>query len=247
MHLPLFYLLNFSIILIVLIFIIKYVWDMFFAETYEPPAWETARKQGLISKTLLKASRNYPDKVRLYNFWLQIQHIYKDKIEGDFAELGVYKGESARLLHLMAPDRCLHLFDTFGGFTETDLRSETGSAATYTTRNFADTSVNGVLKHIGGNSDRIKIHSGYFPESATGLENSAYALVNLDVDLYNPTSAGLQYFYSRLTPGGVIFIHDYNSKWEGLVKAVDEFVLTIPEQLVFVPDMDSSVMIIKCK
>ena len=218
---------------------------MFFGESYEPPSWEHARKQGALNKKLLKTSRNYPDKVRLYNFWLQIQRIEKDSIEGDFAELGVYKGDSAKLLHLMAPGRTIHLFDTFEGFTGTDLQPETGEASTYTTKNFADTSINKVLKNIGGDPAQLKVHAGYFPQSAEGLDDVSYALVNLDADLYNPTKAGLEYFYPHLSPGGVIFIHDYNYKWEGLMKAVDEFIATIPEKLILVPDLDSTVMIIK--
>ena len=220
---------------------------MFFGENYEPPEWEHARKEGRLSRQLLKVSRNYPDKIRLYNFWLQIQRINKDKVKGDFAELGVYKGDSARLLHLMAPDRILHLFDTFEGFTGTDLQPETGKAATYSTSNFADTSVNKVLKNIGGDTERLKIHAGYFPQSTAGMEEMSYSLVNLDADLYNPTKAGLEYFYPLLAPGGVIFIHDYNHAWEGLTRAVDEFAGTIPEKLVFVPDLDSTVMIVKNK
>lgn len=220
---------------------------MFFGENYEPPAWEHARKERKLSRELLKASRNYPDKIRLYNFWLQIQRINRDGIKGDFAELGVYKGDSARLLHLMAPDRIFHLFDTFEGFTGKDLQPETGEAATYSTKHFADTSLNKVLKKIGGNPDKIKIHSGYFPQSTDGLEETTYSLVNMDADLYNPTKAGLDFFYPRLSPGGVIFIHDYNDKWEGLVKAVDEFTCNIPEKLILIPDLDSTVMIVKNK
>ncbi len=247
MHLPVFQLINFSIILIVLIFLIKYVWDMFFGDTYEPPAWEQARKEGQLDSRLLKTARNYTDKVRLYNFWLQVQRIRKDNINGDFAELGVYKGESARLLHLMAPHRTLHLFDTFEGFTDSDLQPETGKAATYSSRDFADTSVEKVLKTIGGNRDKLLVHAGYFPGSTSGLVDTRYAIVNLDADLYKPTKAGLEYFYPRLSDGGVIFIHDYNHKWEGLMKAVDEFAALIPEQLIAVPDLDSSVMIVRNK
>jgi len=245
MHLPLFQLINFSIILIVLIFLIKYLWDMFFGENYEPPAWELARKEGRLSRELMKASRNYPDKIRLYNFWLQIHRLNNDNVQGDFAELGVYKGESARLFHLMAPERNIHLFDTFEGFTDTDLQPETGEASTYTTKNFADTSINKVLKSINGNPEKIKTHAGYFPQSTSGLEDSVYAFVSLDADLYNPTKAGLEFFYPRLSPGGVILIHDYNYKWDGLMKAVDEFVATIPEPLILIPDLDSTVLIVK--
>lgn len=220
---------------------------MFFGENYEPPTWENARKQGLISRDLLKAARNYPDKVRLYNFWLQIDRIEKDKINGDFAELGVYKGESAKLIQLMAPERTFHLFDTFKGFTGVDLKPETGVASTYSTESFEDTSINKVLKKINGKPDKIKIHAGYFPQSTNGLDELTFAFVSLDADLYNPTKAGLEYFYPRLSPGGIIFIHDYNHKWEGLMKAVDEFVQGIPEQLILLPDFDSTVMIVRNK
>ncbi len=218
---------------------------MFFGENYEPPAWELARKEGLLGKKLLKVTRNYPDKIRLYNFWLQIQRINKGNIKGDFAELGVYKGESAQLLHLMAPDRILHLFDTFDGFTTNDLKPETGEAATYSTHNFSDTSVKKVLKKINGDTNCIRVHAGVFPQTAEGLGETYFALVNMDADLYNPTKAGLEYFYPRLAQGGVIFIHDYNYKWEGLVKAVDEFVASIPEHAVILPDLDGTIMIIK--
>ena len=85
----------------------------------------------------------------------------------------------------------------------------------------------------------------HFPDSAKGLRENNYALVNMDADLYNPTKAGLEYFYPRISPGGVIMIHDYNEKWEGLMKAVDEFASTIPEPLVVIPDLDSTVMILK--
>jgi O-methyltransferase len=247
MHLPVLQLVNFAIILVVLVFLIKYSWDIFFGETYEPPEWEKARKEKQLSPELLKFSKNYPDKVRLFNFWLQIQRLEKDGVTGDFAELGVYKGESAKLLHLMAPGRTLHLFDTFEGFTEKDLKPETGEAATYSTKNFADTSVEKVMKKIGGDVTKLKIHAGYFPGSATGLENETFALVNIDADLYNPVKAGLEFFYPRMSPGGIILIHDYNHRWEGLVKAVDEFAENTSCKLIPVPDFDSTVMIVRAR
>jgi len=247
MHLPVLQLVNFVIILVVLIFLIKYSWDIFFGETYEPPEWEKARKEKQLKPELLKVSKNYPDKIRFYNFWLQIQRLEKDGIAGDFAELGVYKGESAKLLHLMAPGRTLHLFDTFEGFTETDLKPESGEAAAYSTKNFADTSIDKVLKYIGGDLSKLKVHAGYFPDSAKGLENENFALVNIDADLYNPVKAGLEFFYPRMSPGGIILIHDYNYRWEGLMKAVDEFVLRTACSVIPVPDLDSTVMIVSQK
>jgi O-methyltransferase len=258
-----FELISFALVLVVLILLVRYTWGIFFDTNYRPVEWEHARKQGLISKGLTRLERNYPDKVRFFNWWFQVERLKRDGVPGDFAELGVYKGESAKIIHLMDPSRRFHLYDTFEGFKEEDLQHETGKAATYTTRNFADTSLEAVRRNIGGN-DNIVFHPGRFQEltvDSRQLTDSPlqtpdcqlstvncqlqFAFVNLDADLYAPTKAGLEYFYPLLSPGGVIIIHDYNFKWPGIKKAVDDFVSTIPETLVMVPDMDGSALISK--
>ncbi len=146
----------------------------------------------------------------------------------------------------MEPDRKFHLFDTFEGFKVKDLKEETGKAATYSPENFSDTELRKVEQKINGNNNII-FHQGYFPDTTKGLENEEYAFVNIDADLYNPIKAGLEYFYPRLSPGGVIIVHDYNIEWEGAMKAVDDFAATIPESLIPLPDQNTSVMIIKNK
>lgn len=47
-----------------------------------------------------------------------------------------------------------------------------------------------------------KVFPGYFPETAAGIDEQ-FAFVSLDVDLFEPTRAGLHWFYERLSPGGV--------------------------------------------
>jgi O-methyltransferase len=264
------------LILLVLVLLARYAWGIFFDSSYRPVEWDHARNQGMVSIELAALEKNYPDKVRFFNWWFQIERLKRDSIPGDFAELGVYKGESARIIHRMDPSRKFHLFDTFEGFRDEDLEEETGEAATYTTRSFADTSLEAARRFIDGNENVI-FHPGNFcqfavPSSQFAVHNLAdyqlhstrnrelgtangergtangeltFAFVNLDADLYNPTKAGLEYFYPRLSPGGVIIIHDYTYKWPGIRKAVDEFAARIPESLVAVPDMDGSVMIVK--
>ena len=246
MNAQLFHIINLIIILVVFIFLIRYIWDIFFSQNYSPVAWQCARKAGKINKKLVILEEKYPDKVRFFNFWFQVERLKRDDIPGAFAEAGVYKGESARVIHQMDPDMAFHLFDTFNGFPEKDLLYETGEAATYTNKNFADTHVRQVINKIDGN-ENIFIHEGYFPDTAKELKDETFALVNLDLDLYVPTKAALEFFYPRLSPGGVIIIHDYNPKWQGICKAVDEFVSAIPEPLVLVPDMDGTCMIIRYK
>ncbi len=245
MQITLYQLIQVVLLGIILVYLIYYVYTVLFDKKYQPKAWQDAVKNGRVSKALQKKEKQYPDKVRFFNFWFQVERLKKENISGAFAELGVYKGDSAQLLHLMDPGRTFHLFDTFEGFLKEDLENETGKAATYTTKNFADTSLEKVQSRL--ESDSFSFHKGYFPESTTGLENEEFVLVNMDADLYNPTKAGLAFFYPRLSPGGIIIIHDYNVDWPGIMKAVDEFAASITEPPVILPDQDSSVMIFKSK
>lgn len=223
---------------------IYYVWTAFFGKTYQPLIWKVSVKNGLVSKKLISLENKYKDKDRFFNFWYQVERLKKNNIHGSFAELGVYKGDTAEIIHAMDPARTIHLFDTFEGFQQKDLDNETGKAATYTTHNFADTSITRVKQRL--NSEKYIFHKGYFPETIDDIEDATeFALVSMDADLYNPTKSGLEYFFPRLSKGGVIIIHDYNPDWPGIMKAVDEFTHSNKLSTIPLTDTDSSVMIIK--
>jgi len=223
---------------------VRYFWHAGRYRLHHPEEWTEANARKMIPQELIRYEQQTDDKVRLYNFWFQTNRVLQQNVPGDFAELGVYKGESAWLLHQMAPDRTLHLFDTFKGFNPVDLTHESGEAARYDWHDFADTDAAMVLQKLQHHPG-VRIHEGYFPETTAGLETTQYALVHIDADLYAPVSAGLSYFYPRLSPGGVIMVHDYTHLWEGLTRAVDEFAATIPEVPVPVPDKHGTIMIIK--
>jgi len=91
----------------------------------------------------------------------------------------------------------------------------------------------------------VYFYKGYFPETAKDLSEDRFSFVHLDADLYKPTIDALHYFYPKLSPGGVIIIHDYNHTWEGIRVAIDEFIVTIPESLIEISDWQGSAMIIK--
>ena len=242
MDFPLFQSINLILLTVVLVFLALHLWDTFFGSYHAPESYKQAKRAGTLSKSLLKLERSTSDKIRFYNFWLQIERLKQDKVEGAFAELGVYKGESARLLHEMDPERVLHLFDTFSGFPSSDLEGEQGEAATYSSLNFADTDIHMVLRHFP-DPDKVKLHLGYFPQTSAGLEQEKFSLVNIDVDLYKPTKAGLDFFYPRLAPGGVILVHDHHHRWEGVMRAISEFRLRNNAIICPIPDKDDTIII----
>ena len=174
---------------------------------------------------------------------LAADRIRDQKIPGCVAELGVYKGDTARLMNLFFPDRTLYLFDTFEGFDERDLvRDEIGMRKDM----FKDTSADLVAGRLPF-PEKAVIRKGYFPDTAEGLDDIRYAFVSLDPDLYAPLLAGLSWFYPRLNPGGMILVHDYNNKqFPGAKKAVHDFEKESgPLKLIPLADLHGSCVIIK--
>jgi len=170
------------------------------------------------------------DPVRYGTLLLSFEQLSKDGIGGSLAECGVYKGSLSKFIHGMLPDRKLFLFDTFQGFDQRD-------EGTQDDERFKDTSEQTVLRYIG-DTKNIIIRKGYFPDSATGLDNERFAFVMIDFDKYEPTLSALKVFYPLVNTGGFIFVHDYSSpesNW-ACSRALNEFLADKPEKLILIPD-----------
>jgi O-methyltransferase len=60
--------------------------------------------------------------------------------------------------------------------------------------------------------------------------------------------AGLEFFYPRLSPGGMMIFHDYsNPHWEGAKRAVDEYLPRAIENLVLLPDKSGTAILRKIR
>jgi len=174
----------------------------------------------------------YDDNVRYSTLALALHRIESECISGAIAEVGVFRGMTSSFIRRTSnPSRKFYLFDTFEGFAEADLEGRSDAR-------FRDTSVEEVLKKVG-DTRNVEVRKGYFPDSAAGLENEKFSLVMLDVDLYAASLATLRFFYSRLSPGGYFFMHDYNSleSERGVSRAANEFLADKPEFLLEIPDI----------
>ena len=187
---------------------------------------------------------NSLDQTRVFFLIANIESVLS-RTFGAVAELGVYQGATAELLHqsCIKYDRTLFLFDTFDGFSEMDI---VGVDKGYDPQAFSDTDEKSVRRRLG-TKGHIKIKKGYFPESVDDeTENASFAFVHIDCDLYKPIYAGLCFFWSRLVVGGMIVVHDYSSGfWDGATKAVDQFCEENNLNLVLIPDWSGTVAIIK--
>jgi O-methyltransferase len=159
------------------------------------------------------------DSIRVCSLHAVAEEIRSKSVSGSVAELGVYQGDFAKHIHGEFPDRSLYLFDTFQGFSQKDQEVDRGGGFSSASEDFSDTSVNLVLEKMD-HSEKIQIRAGYFPETVQDSDKAAsFAFVSIDADLYKPIYDGLAFFYPRLSPGGFIFIHDYNNKDYPGVKA----------------------------
>lgn len=57
----------------------------------------------------------------------------------------------------------------------------------------------------------VAIHEGWIPAVFAELPDTGWAYVHVDVDLYAPTLASLEYFFPRLVPRGVLICDDYGA------------------------------------
>ena len=138
--------------------------------------------------------------------------------------MGVYRGDFAKVINEIFPERKFYLFDTFEGFPEIDLNYEIEHGLLKNeVGKLSNTSVEYVLNKMPYR-DKCIIRKGYFPDTTEGLENEQYAFVNIDVDLYKPIISGLEYFWPRMVENGYIIVHDYFSfSYDGARKAINEF------------------------
>lgn len=185
---------------------------------------------------------NDRDLARLAALALNVRAVEAAGIPGAFAELGVWRGNSAKVIHRLAPGRELYLLDTFGGFDAADTAADRAAGVAH---HFRDVTPEGVRAFVG-QSPRVHFVVGRFPDTAGAIPDAArFAFVHIDCDLYRPALAALAFFYPRMSPKGMIVVHDYASgRWPGLTQAVDEFLADKPEGAVLLPDLSGSVAIV---
>jgi len=180
------------------------------------------------------------DYFRYATLGLALERLRTERIAGALAEVGVWRGETSAFLHRVAPERRLYLFDTFEGFSDKDLPA--GSADS----RFRDTSAEAVRGRVGP-SQNVVLVPGHVPGTLERVAGERFAMVLLDLDLYEPTRASLEFFYPLLEPGAYLVMHDYNnseSDW-ACKRAFDAFLERRRERIVELGDVWGSALIRK--
>ena len=195
------------------------------------------RKRNLFFNKKVNTDGFLFDYFRVSTLELIAKEICQREVKGSVAEVGVYRGVFASKINEYFPDRKLYLFDTFEGFNEKEFAREKVKGNVTENYDFKNTTIEYVLS-IMPNVNNCIVKKGLFPGTAINI-NDEFAFVSLDADLFDPIYAGLNYFYPKLSRGGVIFIHDYynEKRFKGVREAVDKYCLE--NNLFFIPLSDS--------
>jgi len=156
---------------------------------------------------------------------------------GVIVEAGVGSGEGLvfllKLQNYFGDKRSLWAFDTFAGFpkghqNDSDDFNKFGKPGykKYTLR-----SVKNYLKATGisdSEIEEVRFIKGFIPETFLLFNPERVALLNCDLDLYEPTKQTLDFFWPRMIKGGIIMLDEYDIgqdsiKWPGAKIAIDQF------------------------
>jgi len=159
------------------------------------------------------------DKVRCFMLYQFLKGVLF--LEGDIAEVGVYRGGTAKFLGNIVQQtetqKNIYLFDTFDGMPNTSEKKDLHKKG-----DFSDTSLEEVSNYLSINN--VFLHKGLSPDTATSIKDKKFIFVHVDVDIYQSVFDCCQFFYPRMVGGGVIIFDDYGFiSCPGARDAVDEF------------------------
>jgi len=134
-------------------------------------------------------------------------------INGNTAEIGVYKGNISKLIKLVTPDKKHYCYDTFCGITNSQ------NCDFHLDGEF-NCNLETVKKNI--NSKNVIYKVGYFPDTFDQL-NEKFGFVYSDTATYIGAKNSCLLFCNRMVSGGkIVFYVDDNCK--GVKLAIQEFI-----------------------
>ncbi len=176
-------------------------------------------------------------------FFLYKLAIRTSKLEGDIAECGCKAGKSTSFLLAGSgadSGKTVHIFDSFEGVSEPSSWDNMPIGYSHWKKGALASPENLLLKNLQKYKHRIAVYRGWIPERFNEVSDRQFSIVHIDVDLYEPTLASLEFFYPRMVSGGVIVCDDYGShSCPGAKKAFDDFFANRPEVLIEMPSIQA--------
>mgnify|MGYP006352404285 FL=1 len=134
-------------------------------------------------------------------------------IEGDFVECGTNKGGFARAIidyvDFTANGKNFYLLDTFKGLVEDLLTEHEKKAGRKEHFEHVYTDCYEEVKQTFASFPFVKIIQGAVPGTLAQVTSKNIAFMSIDMNSVNPEVAALDYFWDKLSKGGMIILDDY--------------------------------------
>jgi O-methyltransferase len=168
---------------------------------------------------------------------LRLADIVAD-LPGDIVECGTWRGGMiAGVAERLGDARhAYHLFDSFEGLPPAQ-EIDGAAAAAYQANEGRDPAFDNCVADVQLAEEamrrsgvaRYEIHRGWFEDTLPVYAATMpdIALLRLDGDWYDSTMACLRALHSRVVPGGLVIIDDYDP-WDGCARAVHTFLAEQP-------------------
>lgn len=159
-------------------------------------------------------------------------------LPGDMADLGAYRGGCSLILRRLAPNKTLHVFDTWAGtpFDDPLCHHKKGEWVA----SLAE------CKALVGENERTGYWEGVFPYSTKNvahplLQPRLFCFVVVDPDTYQTVRDAIEWFWPRMVSGGKMFFDDFaHVPCAGVEKAIRE--KFTEDQLVIYPALCTCVV-----
>lgn len=151
-------------------------------------------------------------------------------IDGDVCELGCFQGFSSilirKILNHVESQKIYHVYDSWEGLPDMTYDGK------YFKKGSFKTSKDIFIKLFKSEKLIVPvIHSGWFKNIPDPEYPDKISFAFFDGDFYSSIMDSFDKVYSKMTPGGIIHIDDYdNPRLPGVRKACDEFLANKPEK-----------------
>jgi hypothetical protein len=165
---------------------------------------------------------------RLDNVQHCVEQVLADKVPGDLAEAGVWRGGTVIFMRLMlklygVTDRSVWVIDSFEGLPLTTGEKVAGRWSGWDSDPLAVPleQVQHNFELYGCLDGQVKFLKGWFRDTLPAGAPGPFAVIRLDGDLYESQRDALTYLYPRLSPGGFVIIDD--PQMDGCARAIREY------------------------
>ena len=162
---------------------------------------------------------DFPTQMRFYSLTQIVKYVLNNEDVKDIVECGCWKGHSSYIISKLIQESkkkiSFHIFDSFEGLSkptseDRELFYLDEKKKKLISTQFSSSEVfvkDKVLKDF----NFVKTYKGWIPSRFSEVKDKNFSLVHIDVDLYKPTFSSLEFFFPKLSKGGVIVCDDYNA------------------------------------